>query len=131
MVVPSSLMQFRNQQEQTKTSGGEVETVGEKIHRAPTSIDFFALVDQPSCLTSIFRAGLEADRLLMTFRLFSAWLLSLLTTIFLNENCLGGWKVFWIVCDERHPQHQSFNWQNWGEEILSTKKDRLRGSDKR
>ncbi|CAK9015030.1 unnamed protein product [Durusdinium trenchii] len=69
------------------------------------------------------RSGIKADRLLMTFRLFSAWLLSLLTTVFLHENCLGGWKLFWIVCREEAPEHQSFNWKIWDEEILNTKKD--------
>lgn len=73
---------------------------------------------------SSLRAKHQADRLLMTFRLFSAWLLSLLTTVFLHENCLGGWKLFWIVCREEAPEHQSFNWKIWDEEILNTKKER-------
>lgn len=66
------------------------------------------------------RSGIQADRLLMLFRLFSAWLLSLVTTVFLHENCFGGWKLFWIVCQKHRPEHESFNWKVWDEEILSS-----------
>ena len=43
----------------------------------------------------------------MTFRLSSAWLMSLLATVFLHENCFGGWKLFWLVCKEGSPEHEA------------------------
>ncbi|CAK9113896.1 unnamed protein product [Durusdinium trenchii] len=67
--------------------------------------------------------GIKADRLLMTFRLFSAWLLALLTTVVLDENCLSGWKWTWTVCQVGSPNHQNFNWAVFGEEILNTDQD--------
>lgn len=78
-----------------------------------------------SPLSNIYSSwsGIKADRLLMTFRLFAAWLLSLLTTVFLHENCFGGWKWFWIVCKEDSPEHHTFNWRIWSEEILDSSKD--------
>ncbi|CAK9010966.1 unnamed protein product [Durusdinium trenchii] len=66
--------------------------------------------------------GLHADRLLMTFRLFSAWLLPLLVTVFLDENCLSGWKISWSVCQDAIEQKR-FDWSIYGEEILSTRRD--------
>ena len=73
--------------------------------------------------------GIKADRLLMTFRLFSAWLLALLTTVVLDENCLSGWKWTWTVCQVGSPNHQNFNWGVFDEEILNTDKDICRSSD--
>ena len=73
--------------------------------------------------------GIKADRLLMTFRLFSAWLLALLTTVVLDENCLSGWKWTWTVCQVGSPNHQNFNWEVWGEEILNTDTDICGSSD--
>lgn len=35
---------------------------------------------------------------MMAFRLGTAWLLPLLITVSLHENCMGGWKLFWTVC---------------------------------
>eukprot|EP00435_Cladocopium_sp_Y103_P057732 s406_g20.t1 len=67
--------------------------------------------------------GLKADRLLMTFRLFSAWLVALITTAVLDENCLGGWKVAWKVCQEGSEEHNRFNWNLFDEEILNTTQD--------
>ena len=67
--------------------------------------------------------GVKADRLLMMFRLFSAWLLALLTTLLLDENCLGGWKRAWKVCQEEAKEHSKFNWKIFDEEILNTQQD--------
>ena len=67
--------------------------------------------------------GLKADRLLMTFRLFSAWLVALITTATLDENCFGGWKVAWKVCQEGSEEHSRFNWKVYDEEILNTTQD--------
>ncbi|CAK9068716.1 unnamed protein product [Durusdinium trenchii] len=67
--------------------------------------------------------GIKADRLMMAFRLGTAWLLPLLITVSLHENCMGGWKLFWTVCQEDSPEHQIFNLQIWEEQILSTEKD--------
>eukprot|EP00435_Cladocopium_sp_Y103_P056168 s406_g18.t2 len=67
--------------------------------------------------------GVKADRLLMTFRLFSAWLLAVATTAALDENCLGGWKVAWKVCQEGSEEHNRFNWKVYDEEILNTTQD--------
>ena len=68
-------------------------------------------------------SGLKADRLLMAFRLFSAWLLAFLTTIILDENCLSNWKVTWTVCQKASAEHRLFTWDVYGEEILNTEKD--------
>ena len=65
--------------------------------------------------------GLKADRLLMTFRLFSAWLVALLTTVILDENCYGGWKLAWKVCEEGSDENSKFDWKIFDEEILRTK----------
>ncbi|CAK9090648.1 Uncharacterized protein SCF082_LOCUS42748, partial [Durusdinium trenchii] len=73
--------------------------------------------------------GIKADRLLMTFRLFAAWLLALLTTVVLDENCLSGWKWTWTVCQAGSPNHQNFNWEVFGEEILNTDADICASSD--
>lgn len=59
----------------------------------------------------------------MAFRLFSAWLLSVLTTVVLHENCLGGWKLFWLVCKEGSVEHESFRWRIWSEVILDPQED--------
>ena len=67
--------------------------------------------------------GVKADRLLMTFRLFSAWLLAMITTAALDENCLGGWKISWKVCQEGSEEHNRFNWKVYDEEILNTTQD--------
>ena len=67
--------------------------------------------------------GLKADRLLMTFRLFSAWLLAALTTIALDENCLSGWKLAWKVCEEGSKENSKFNWKIYDEELLNTTRD--------
>ena len=48
-----------------------------------------SLADEASARYSAW-TGLRIDHLLMTFRLFSAWLLALLTTMALDENCLSG-----------------------------------------
>ncbi|CAK9077419.1 Cocaine esterase [Durusdinium trenchii] len=73
--------------------------------------------------------GIKADRLLMTFRLFSAWFVALLTTFALDENCLSGWKWTWTVCQPGSANHQNFNWEVFGEEILNTDKDICGSSD--
>eukprot|EP00913_Durusdinium_trenchii_P017709 g16647.t1 len=70
--------------------------------------------------------GIKADRLMMAFRLGTAWLLPLLITVSLHENCMGGWKLFWTVCQEDSPEHQIFNLQIWEEQILSTEKEKKR-----
>ncbi|CAK9039824.1 unnamed protein product [Durusdinium trenchii] len=67
--------------------------------------------------------GLKADRLLMTFRLFSAWLLAALTTTALDENCLSGWKLAWKVCEEGSKENSKFNWKIYDEELLNTTRD--------
>ncbi|OLP88199.1 hypothetical protein AK812_SmicGene30504 [Symbiodinium microadriaticum] len=67
--------------------------------------------------------GIRADRLLMTFRLFSAWLLAALTTLAFNENCYGGWKLAWKVCQEGSEEHDKFTWKIFEEEILNTQRD--------
>ncbi|CAK9000103.1 Uncharacterized protein SCF082_LOCUS6350 [Durusdinium trenchii] len=67
--------------------------------------------------------GVKADRLLMTFRLFSAWLLAALTTIALDENCLSGWKLAWKVCEEGSRENSKFNWKIYNEELLNTAQD--------
>ncbi|CAE7724341.1 FLS2, partial [Symbiodinium microadriaticum] len=67
--------------------------------------------------------GMRADRLLMSMKLCSAWLLSLLATLLLHENCLGAWKWYWRVCDRATPEHQMFNLELWGHPILKTDED--------
>ena len=67
--------------------------------------------------------GVKADRLLMMFRLFSAWLLAVLTTVVLDENCHGGWKLAWNVCREGSNEQSKFNWKIFDEEILNTQRD--------
>ena len=59
----------------------------------------------------------------MILRLCSAWLLSLLTTLILHENCLAGWKFFWSVCDAGSPRHELFTLRIWDEEIMNTDAD--------
>eukprot|EP00435_Cladocopium_sp_Y103_P015899 s135_g3.t3 len=114
-----------------KNTSGLSQKVLSFIHRMAPFL--MVLIDMvltgPLCTKYSGRSGIKADRLLMTFRLASAWLLSLLTTIFLHENCLGVWKYFWMVCKEHAPEHQNFNWQIWGEEILNTKRDMCNFSD--
>ncbi|CAJ1373944.1 unnamed protein product [Effrenium voratum] len=68
-------------------------------------------------------SSISSDRLLMSLRLCSAWLLSLLTTMVLHENCIGGWKWFWHVCDKSHPDHGKFHWYIYGEPVLDTDRD--------
>ena len=67
--------------------------------------------------------GIPADRLLMVLRLCSAWLLSMLTTLILHENCLAGWKSFWSVCRADDERHDLFDWHVWNEPILNTATD--------
>eukprot|EP00439_Symbiodinium_sp_Y106_P033080 s1516_g3.t4 len=67
--------------------------------------------------------GMRADRLLMSMKLCSTWLLSLLATLLLHENCLGAWKWYWQVCDRAAPEHQMFNLELWGQPILKTDQD--------
>lgn len=67
--------------------------------------------------------GIKADRLLMTFRLFSAWLVAVATTAFLDENCYGGWKLAWKVCQAGSNEHGKFVWKVYGEEILNPTDD--------
>ena len=66
-------------------------------------------------------SGIKADRLLMTFRLFSAWLLAVVTTIIFDENCLGKWKWTWTVCQPHSAENQLFTWEVFGEEVLNTR----------
>ncbi|CAK9014826.1 Probable leucine-rich repeat receptor-like protein kinase At2g33170 [Durusdinium trenchii] len=68
-------------------------------------------------------SGIKADRLLMTFRLFAAWLLPLLITVVLDENCLSVWKMTWSVCQPGSPEHKYFDWNIYEEEILDTDRD--------
>ena len=59
----------------------------------------------------------EADRLLMTFRLASAWLLSLLTTIFLHEILVVTNKnVWWVVIFGASfgSEFWKWTWKVWG-----------------
>ena len=67
--------------------------------------------------------GIKADKLLMTFRLASAWLFPLLTTIILDENCISAWKWTWTVCKTGSPQHHYFDLKIYDEEILNTQTD--------
>ncbi|CAK8989820.1 Leucine-rich repeat receptor-like protein kinase PXL1 (Protein PHLOEM INTERCALATED WITH XYLEM-LIKE 1) [Durusdinium trenchii] len=67
--------------------------------------------------------GLQTYHLLMSFRLFSAWLLPVFITVLLDENCLSGWKWTWTVCQEDSLEQQRFDWSIYGEEILNTKRD--------
>lgn len=67
-------------------------------------------------------SGLKTDRLLMTFRLFSAWLLPLITTVILDENCISGWKWTWTVCQAGSSEHRRFDWSIYDQEILSAQR---------
>eukprot|EP00438_Fugacium_kawagutii_P036845 Skav204455 [mRNA] locus=scaffold1298:375227:378917:+ [translate_table: standard] len=67
--------------------------------------------------------GIKADRLLMTFRLFSAWLVAVATTAFLDENCFGGWKLAWKVCQAGSDEHDKFVWKIYSEDILNPRDD--------
>ena len=68
-------------------------------------------------------SGIQADKLLMTFRMFSAWLLALVTTTALDESCFGGWKLAWKVCQQGSEEYKKFNWKIYDEEILNTGRD--------
>ncbi|CAJ1400762.1 unnamed protein product [Effrenium voratum] len=68
-------------------------------------------------------AKLRAENLLMALRLCTFWLLSVLTTVWLHENCMGGWKRYWRVCDARNDAHDLFNWNVWDEVVLDTDAD--------
>lgn len=98
------------------------------IHRAAPYLIVLIelLLAHPLSTKYSARSGIEADRLLMTFRLSSAWFMSLLATAFLHENCFAGWKLFWVVCQESSAEHEAFNWKLWSQEILFAKKDMCR-----
>ncbi|CAL1137612.1 unnamed protein product [Cladocopium goreaui] len=122
--LPSILFAVAQALPAHNTSGLSEEVLGYVHPVTPfliVAIDMFLA----SPLSNIYSSwsGIKADRLLMTFRLFAAWLLSLLTTVFLHENCFGGWKWFWIVCKEDSPEHHAFNWRIWNETILDASKD--------
>ena len=51
---------------------------------------------------------------------FSAWLLPLLVTIFVDDNCLSGWKWTWTVCKAASPEHKKFDWKIYDEETLGS-----------
>ena len=88
-----------------------------------------ALADEASAKFSAW-TGLRIDHLLMTFRLFSSWLLALLTTVVLDENCLSGWKMAWSVCQEASSEKNDiFTWHIYSEEILNTQRDICQSSD--
>ncbi|CAE7597446.1 ERL2, partial [Symbiodinium pilosum] len=55
-------------------------------------------------------SGIREDTLLMTFRLCSAWLLPMVTTILLQEHCFAGWKHWWQPCSPEDVANQRYNW---------------------
>ena len=95
------------------------------VHMAAPYLIVFIDVWIAVPLSTIYseRSGIERSRLVMTLRLFSAWFLSLLTTTFLHENCFGGWKLFWAVCQENAPERHFFEWNLWDEELLNPTTD--------
>ncbi|CAJ1373945.1 unnamed protein product [Effrenium voratum] len=101
--------------------GDLLDTVHQAAPYVIVLVDMALSFHLASCFGNL--TGLRPDRLLMSLRLCSAWLLPLLTTVLLHENCIGGWKWFWHVCDESHPDHAKFNWYVYGEQVLSTKED--------
>ena len=99
------------------------------FHRLAPLLTVFidvSLADEVSAKYSAW-TGIRIEYLLMTFRLFSAWLLALLTTMLLDENCLAGWKMDWSVCHEA--EHDIFTWHIFSEEILNTQRDICQSSD--
>ena len=95
------------------------------VHMAAPYLIVFIDVWIAMPLSTIYskRSGIERSRLVMTLRLFSAWFLSLLTTTFLHENCFGGWKFFWAVCQKNAPERHFFEWNLWDEELLNPTTD--------
>jgi hypothetical protein len=82
-------------------------------HAAPVLIvglDFFVV--RKACIMYSKASGIKADRLLMSLRLCSAWLVTMVITVFLHENCYGGWKTYWKVCDPHYiHEHSRFDWE--------------------
>ena len=79
------------------------------------------VISKPLCAFYSSWTGLRADRLSMRMKLCSDWLLPLLVTVLLHENCVGAWKpLFWQVCDKSSEKHDLFNWMVFNEKVLST-----------
>ncbi|CAK9010831.1 Uncharacterized protein SCF082_LOCUS10839, partial [Durusdinium trenchii] len=121
--LPSVLYAFANSLPAHNVSGIN-DTMLNFIHRtAPVLtvlIDMFLAVRISNRYSKL--TGITADRLLMTFRLFAAWLLPLLITVVLDENCISGWKWTWTICQTGSTQ-QFFDWTIYSEEILNTQRD--------
>lgn len=95
------------------------------VHMAAPYLIVFIDVWIAVPLSTIYseRSGIERSRLVMTLRLFSTWFLVTFTTTFLHENCFGGWKFFWPVCQKNSPERHFFEWNLWDEELLNPSKD--------
>ena len=122
--LPSVLYAFAQSLPAHNTSGLD-EALLKLVHGAAPALT--VLIDMvlavPVSAQYSFLTGVKTDRLLMTFRLFSAWLLPVLITVILDENCLSGWKWTWTVCQEGSAENQYFYWSIYGEEILNTRRD--------
>ncbi|CAE7747742.1 unnamed protein product [Symbiodinium sp. CCMP2456] len=122
--VPSILFAVSQALPAGNSSGLSHQTL-QIVHRAAPALIVAVDMLLASALSRCFSAltGIRTDRLLMILRLCSAWLLSLLTTLILHENCLAGWKFFWSVCDARSPRHELFTLRIWDEEMMNTDAD--------
>eukprot|EP00913_Durusdinium_trenchii_P032220 g30169.t1 len=122
--LPSVLYAFANSLPAHNTSGIN-DAMLNFIHRtAPVLTVLIDMVLVVRISTKYSRlTGIKADRLVMTFRLFAAWLLPLLITVILDENCISGWKWTWTVCQAESAQHRIFDWTIYNEEILNTQRD--------
>ena len=62
---------------------------------------------------------IPAHNLLMALQLCSQWMLPMVATVLLHENCVGGWKIFWGVCPLGGDMG-GFDWKVFDMEILTT-----------
>ena len=122
--LPSILFAFSQALPAHNTSGLNAHSLN-LIHRTAPAltvlIDMSLAVRVSETYSSL--TGLHADRLLMSLRLCSAWLIPLLVTVVLDENCASGWKWTWIVCEAKSTEHRYFDWNIFDERILSTAED--------
>lgn len=71
------------------------------------------------------RSGLRLSMLKTTARMASMWVVATGVTILLHENCIGGWKWFWRVCNDESSA-DPFKVSVGGLEILNPKDDLCR-----
>ncbi|CAK8999907.1 unnamed protein product [Durusdinium trenchii] len=66
------------------------------------------------------KTGLRPTTLFIFMHLCSQWFLPMMATMILHENCAGGWKTLWDVCDRRSSRHKLFDWMVFDTKVLTT-----------